>query len=209
MMVTWLRKKSPVSALIVNGTDGDFDAVYPRSIRSVAEQHFTPLAVASRAAKFLVTRPGTKVLDIGSGAGKFCLIGASVTQGIFTGVEQRESLVSLSDRIARQHGVSKVRFIHANVMSIDLTAFDAFYFFNPFFENVNSGKRIDSDVLLNPSLFESYSSYMSRQLSALPARTRLATYYTSPQFVGRDFQLMDSSDDGHLLLWEKPYANGI
>ena len=44
--------------------------------------HWTPVHVARRAAQFLVTGPETRVLDVGSGPGKFCLVGALATQGI-------------------------------------------------------------------------------------------------------------------------------
>jgi len=38
-------------------------------------KQWTPLAIARKAAEFLA-EPGSKVLDIGSGIGKFCLTGA-------------------------------------------------------------------------------------------------------------------------------------
>ena len=190
------------TVLSVDGNDEEFDRIYPRNIRRISDQHFTPLDVAKRAASFLVNRPGTRVLDVGSGAGKFCFAGAATTDGIFTGIEQREDLVNLSNSIAQDLQTKNVRFIHANVMGIDFKAFDAFYLFNPFYENVKSRERIDDTVLVSPSLFASYSSYTKNQLSDMPEGTRLATYYTSPAFIPAGYKQLESSD-AHLLFWEK------
>ena len=65
--------------------DEKFDLIYPPQIRELSSLHWTPVAVAAEAAKLLVTAPGTRVLDIGCGPGKFCLVGASLTDGRFTG----------------------------------------------------------------------------------------------------------------------------
>ena len=81
--------------LNIHITDEQFNTIYPTSIRRLSEKHWTPVSVAKAAAEFLVTNPGTRVLDIGSGAGKFCMVGAVHTRGFFTGVEQREELVQL------------------------------------------------------------------------------------------------------------------
>jgi SAM-dependent methyltransferase len=69
--------------------DDRFDQVWPLRLRKLSPLHWTPIVVASHASKLLVTKPGTRVLDIGCGPGKFCLIAAALTDGYFTGVEQR------------------------------------------------------------------------------------------------------------------------
>ncbi|MGC3943122.1 MAG: methyltransferase domain-containing protein [Chryseolinea sp.] len=187
----------------IDGTDKEFDRIYPRNIQRLSDQHFTPLEIAKKAAAFLVRGAGTRVLDIGSGAGKFCFAGASSTTGNFVGIEQREDLVTLSNALATEHNINNVRFIHTNVMGIDFGDFDAFYLFNPFYENVRSGQRMDNAVLVSPSLFASYSAYTKNQLDIMPERTRLATYYTSRSMVPESYTLIETSDNGHLLLWEK------
>jgi SAM-dependent methyltransferase len=203
MLASVFRKTSIPHSLIVDGTDREFDAIYPRSIRRHAEQHFTSLSVARRSAAFLASEPGSKVLDIGSGAGKFCLVGAVTTNGHFTGVEQRKELVDLSARLALTYKIRQVSFVHGNVMDIDFSAFDAFYIFNPFYENVHAGSSMDNTVLLSPSLYESYSSYTSAKMAALPVGTRLATYYTSPSIVPQSYEEVDSFEDGKLKFWTK------
>lgn len=200
---TLFKRNEQRLTLRIDGSDEDFNSVYPRKIRRMAEQHFTPLMIAKAAAAFLVQKPGTKVLDIGAGAGKFCLVGAAATSGDFTGVEQRKELVVLSNAIAADCKIKNTSFVHGNVMAIDFKAFDAFYLFNPFYENVFGSKRMDDAVITSPSLFASYSSYTAEQLSRLHAGTRLATYYTAPSLVPSCFECCESLDEGNLLLWEK------
>lgn len=184
--------------------DRYFDSMYSRRMRHVAAFHFTPVAVAQAAAQYLVDKPGARVLDIGSGAGKFCMIGAACTQGQFTGVEQRPSLHRLSERLSRRYALPNVRFIHANITSIDIQAFDAVYFFNAFQENVIQSDPIDHSVCLDKSLYRLYSQYVRSQLAAMPAGTRLATYFSYGDEVPDSFRVMDTDFEGKLKLWKKP-----
>src|SRR4051812_27497913 len=73
--------------------DYRFDQIFPERVRKFSPVYWTPIAVASYAAKLLVRNRGTCVLDIGCGPGKFCLVAAAVTDGHFTGIEQRAYLV--------------------------------------------------------------------------------------------------------------------
>jgi tRNA G46 methylase TrmB len=73
-----------------------FNSLYPDSIQSLAQKHWTPLDVAKKAADFLAVSHEVKILDIGSGSGKFCLTAAYHHPDInFYGVEQRKNLVTL------------------------------------------------------------------------------------------------------------------
>ena len=163
--------KDPISA-----EDEKFDLIYPPEIRELSSLHWTPVAVAAEAAKMLGTTPITRVLDIGCGPGKFCLVGASLTDGRFTGIEQRSDLVEAARQAASDLGLASVEFIHGNVMEIDLADYDAFYLFNPFEENMHYGHKIDSVVRLSPGLFKRYTSHVAAQLGARPIGTRVVTY---------------------------------
>ena len=112
--------------------DDDFDGIYPEEVRPMAFTHFTPIEIAIRAAKFLVQKSGTKVLDIGSGAGKFCMIGSVCTNGHFTGVEQRDNLHLLAEQIFKKYQLKNINFINSNINQIEFNNYEAFYFFNPF-----------------------------------------------------------------------------
>ena len=203
MIATIFKKPVTPLSLHLDGRDSEFDVIYPRSVRKVAALHFTSLSVAKRAASFLVAEPGARVLDIGSGGGKFCLIGAASTKGHFTGVEQRKDLVALSVKLASEYRLANARFVEGNVMAIDFKAFNAFYLFNPFYENLRDGKRIDNSILLNPSLYDSYSSYTKSKIAGLPTGTRLATYFTSPSIIPEGYEKVDSLEDNKLAFWIK------
>lgn len=191
------------SSLRIDQPDAAFNAIYPSRIRHLADKHFTPISVAKAASEFLVTTAGTKVLDVGSGAGKFCLVGAVHTSGHFTGIEQRQMLVDIGKRVAEVYGIDNVSFIRENIMFIDFRNYDAFYIYNPFYENVDPGQRMDDAVLLNPAHYTSYSMHTCRQLASLPAGARLATYYTPRIIVPPGFELVQSLHNERLELWEK------
>src|SRR5690349_16221617 len=80
-------------------SDLQFDLLYPPSIRRLAEKHWSPLSIARKAAHFLSAEPHVKILDIGSGVGKFCLAAALVKpEAFYYGIEQRRSLIYYADR---------------------------------------------------------------------------------------------------------------
>src|SRR4051812_42201210 len=95
--------------------DRDFDLAYPDWIQQLSDTHWTPIGVARWAARQLVTGPGTRVLDIGCGPGKFCVVGAAITEGHFTGVEQRGGLAAAARQLASRYRTSRVKIIHSNI----------------------------------------------------------------------------------------------
>jgi SAM-dependent methyltransferase len=189
--------------LSIDITDDDFNAIYPENIRLLARKHWTPVAVAKAASEFLVGQPGTKVLDIGSGAGKFCMIGSANTKGKFTGIEQRQHLVDLSTKLSAFYGLHTVNYIHANITAIEFSDYNAFYLYNSFYENIDLPNRIDETVRLSIELYNAYSLHTVEQLSGLPVGVRLATYHTPLDIVPRSFRLMDTLYAGYLNLWKK------
>jgi hypothetical protein len=180
-----------------------FNQIYPQRIRKLSKRHWSPIWVSKLAASFLGENQDAKILDIGSGVGKFCMIGAAVTSASFTGVEQRGDLVKISNRISNHYKLENAKFIHANITSIDFNRFDAFYFFNSFFENIDTDGRIDDRLTLNKEFYELYSGHVLLQLSNQKPGTRLVTYHSSWSVVPGNYALVSSTDDGLLKLWEK------
>lgn len=189
--------------LNVDVTDEDFNSIYPEKIRILSRKHWTPVSIAKLTSEFLAERPGTKVLDIGSGAGKFCMIGAVNTKGHFTGIEQRPELVELSNRLSAAYYIRNVNFIHANITSIIFCEYDAFYFYNPFYENIDVSNKIDESVNLDIQLYHAYSLYVTEQLVLLPAGTRLVTFCSPLNIIPQAFKLQDAHHGGLLKFWEK------
>ncbi len=155
--------------------DEKFDLVFPSRLRKLSSLFWTPVAVAAEAARFLAPAPDVRVLDIGCGPGKFCLVAAMLSEAHFTGIEHRGELVAAAKQAAMKLKLTNVEFIHANMLEIDFGNYDAFYHFNPFEENMY-GHKIDSAVLLSATLFKKYTDYVSEQLGQRPIGTRVVTY---------------------------------
>jgi len=183
--------------------DEEFNVIYPEEIKKLSGKHWTPVAVAKTAAEFLVSRSGIKVLDIGSGAGKFCMIGSVLTKGHFTGVEYRENLYHFSNQLLQQYRLPNIDFIHSNITNINFKDFDAFYFFNSFIENMSESEVMDNAVPINPRLYGQYTQYLREQFAGMPIGTRLATYWGNSEEVPRGYMIQSSGFHGELKMWEK------
>lgn len=188
---------------LIQGTDEEFNAIYPKHIRRLAKKHWTPIAVARTAALFLAKKRGTKILDIGSGVGKFCMVGAAVTPAHFTGVEQRTELFEISQRLSASYGLDNTSYINENIIALNFHGFQGFYLFNSFYENLDPRNGIDKKIALNAKLYESYGIHVSGKLKSLPSGVRLATYHTDEWIVPKEFELVYNLFDGNLKLWEK------
>jgi SAM-dependent methyltransferase len=182
-----------------------FNTLYPMRIKKLSERHWTPVEVAKLAADYLVDQPKCKVLDIGSGVGKFCLIGAASTKGRFYGVEQRKELVKLSQKIAKTHHINNVDFLHSNITDISFSNYDAFYFYNPFYENIDDSLLIDTKIVIEEKLYFKYSEYVENQLKKTPVGTRLVTYWSKWIEIPEGFDLEFTGYDGKLNFWEKKF----
>jgi len=180
-----------------------FDLHYPDFIQELSWLHWTPVEVARRAARILVTKPGTRVLDIGCGPGKFCVTAAMATDGHFTGVEQREQLAATARWMVRKHKLTNVEIIHTNITEIDFRQYDAFYLYNPFEENTHYLAAIDASVELSQELYDKYTSYVSTQLSLAPDGTRIVTYAGMCEEVPSCYDLQQLQSSLDLKLWIK------
>ena len=171
-------------------TDVDFHQLYPHHIRQLSAVHWTPLPIARKVIQYLAQNKPVKILDIGSGVGKFCLAAAhySPHAQIF-GIEQRESLIESATRANDTLGLPNVSFRHGNFTQLDLKQYDHFYLYNPFFENIDRTSRIDNDILYSESLYNYYNQYLYKQLAEMPAGTRVATYCSWDDEIPPGYQL--------------------
>ncbi len=183
--------------------DSEFDLIYPLKIKKASEIHFTPIKVAKVAAQYLANGKDTKILDVGAGAGKFCMIGSACTEAHFIGVEQRKNLCTTATLISKHYNLTNVEFINSNITDIDFREFDAFYFYNSFYENLCPLGKIDNSVDLRRELYEGYSLYVKEQLDQMSIGTRLVTYFSFLEEVPESFKVQFSFFDDKLKMWKK------
>lgn len=128
--------------------DQVFDQFLPDELRAVSDQYWTPLVVIRRAAQWLDEVGIRTVLDIGSGAGKFCVAAALGGHCHFTGLEQRPRLVEAARRLARTFAVTdRTCFLEGTLGVLPLPRVDAYYLYNPFDEAAfHPETRLDHDV---------------------------------------------------------------
>ena len=185
--------------------NAQFDRILPMRWRRFYVTQWTPVQVARRAAQFLVAGPETRVLDVGSGPGKFCLVGALATLGHFTGVEQRPHMVEFSKNFARKYDIPRVHFVCANAGDLNWRLYSAFYFYNPFYENLDLDKKIDECVELSFSLYDQYIRMAQERLAEAPSGTRVVTFHGmgGDMLDGYERVLQEFRDIGFLDLWIK------
>lgn len=195
------------SELLHSKKDQEFDLIFPEAIGRLSDCHWSPVNVCRTAAQMLAVEPGTRVLDIGCGPGKFCVIGATTTQGRFTGVEQRGRLARIAQDVVRKHRVPRVDIVHGNIQDVNFRDFDAFYLFNPFEENIMPALRIDYDVDLNPRLYTDYSAHVQQQLLRMPLATRVVTYCCDGLEIPDCYACVKTAFTEKLKLWVKKHPS--
>lgn len=185
-------------------SDIAFNRLYPESIQRLAPLHWTPLMTARKAAGFLNTGRNVRVLDIGSGVGKFCLCAGHYTpRAHFFGVEQRQHLIDCAENAKKKLALTNVTFLHKNITEIDFGEFEHFYFFNSFYENLSASTKIDYAVSHSEELFQYYSSFLLRALFKRKAGTRLVTYHCLEYQIPPNYHLYWSDPNTLLKFWIK------
>jgi SAM-dependent methyltransferase len=156
-----------------------FDAVYPAEIRRISRRFWTPVAVARRAAQLFTEAGAKRVLDVGAGVGKFVLVAAEAAPAIhFVGIEHRRHLVDVASRAREALGRDNARFKAADVTRMGWSAFDGFYLFNPFAENLfEGGDCIDRRVELSTRRLSRDALRVERALLRGPVGTSVVTYH--------------------------------
>jgi hypothetical protein len=185
-------------------TDAQFHGLYPHSIRNLAVRHWTPLHVTQRVVRYLTPAGNDKILDVGSGVGKFCLAAAHlVPAAFFFGIEQRHDLVMHAEAARKALGLSNARLIHGNFTQLDFRLFDHFYFYNSFYENLIDTDKIDDAIDYSVELYNYYNRQLYIKLKEMPSRTRVVTFHSLGEEMPPGFHLVEAQLDGLLKFWIK------
>jgi len=189
-----LRRRAPVA-------DAELDQVFPDELRDRSHLHWTPVAVAMRAAALLAPTPDTRVLDVGAGVGKLCLVGALATGAMWWGIEQDAVQVEAARHAAwALDATRRTRFVCGDGSRLSWDEFDALYFYNPF-----------STVMLAPhaSPFLRYATIratlgrIEQQLATVRPGTRIVTFhgFGGKWPAGFSRALREPAGDDALELW--------
>ncbi|KIC94682.1 methyltransferase [Flavihumibacter solisilvae] len=185
-------------------TDDSFNSIFPVGIQNQARRHWTPLRVAKKAARFLSTDSGVRILDIGSGIGKFCLAAAYYQpKASFFGIEQRRNLVEQAEKAKQVLQLDNAHFLYGNFTQVDFQHYDHFYFYNSFYENLSGTEKIDDSIDYSAELFNYYNGYLFRELEKKPAGTRLVTYHSLEDEVPPGYQVVGTAINDYLKFWIK------
>ncbi|HXN31406.1 MAG TPA: methyltransferase domain-containing protein [Polyangiaceae bacterium] len=187
--------------------DHSFDSVYPAAARALSRRFWTPVDVARRAAALFREAGVRRVLDVGAGVGKFAIVAAAAApEMLFVGIEQRKQLVDIARRVRSRLRISNVRFRVGDVTLARWQSYDAFYFFNPFAENVFAGQDcIDSRVELTESRFIRDVARADHALRAAPNGTVVVTYHGNSGRIPAGYELSryERAGSDWLQLWVK------
>lgn len=187
--------------------DAFFDRIFPDWARQLSRVHWTPLPVARRAVQLLSEQdPEARILDVGSGAGKFCLIGVTVTKDArFFGIEQRPHLLMLSHRLAEHYRIPRLTLAEGNLTGHDWTGYTGIYLFNPFQEHRTPYQRIDSTIELTHRQFDRYVQAVRDRLLDLRSGARVVTYHGFGGDIPLGFRRISSEYcfRGPLECWER------
>jgi hypothetical protein len=187
--------------------DATFDRLLPGWAQTASAQHWTPLEVVMRAVQWLDEYRIRTIIDIGSGAGKFCVAAALASHCHFTGLEQRQRLVAAARALVRLFGVeSRVHFIQGTLGSAPLPAADAYYLYNPFGENLlDDEDRIDNDIELSPQRRAVDLALLAELLTAARAGSYVITYNGCGMPMPANYRLLctDRELPNVLSLWRK------
>lgn len=185
-------------------TDLLFETYLPAALREKSLRHFTPTEVIEKAVDFLCHLRKNKILDIGSGAGKFCIIGAKRKRSDqFYGVEIRENLWAEAERIAKEWNLNNVHFLHQNITETSFRGYTGYYYFNPFYENMEPENSLNNDLEFHPNKYSSYSGRVFREMEKQPIGTRIATFHIPEGSLPSEYHLIDQYFDGSLQCFEK------
>lgn len=185
--------------------DDDFDALLSETPRGRSPRFWSSVRACQAASRLLQEAGAHRVLDVGSGVGKFCVIAALSLHRRVWGLERRSDLVAESRQLAKSLDAD-VQIIEGTLESVDSLAFDGFYFFNPFGEYLAvDADRYDQRAPRSLEQHVSDAYTVERWLRAAPVGACLVTYNGLGGRIPTSYQVRKSSliHDGVLRLWVK------
>ena len=189
----WVTTMSiPIPALLHDET---FDEQLPHYVRERSRRYWTPVSVAAQAAAAFALMGAKRILDVGCGPGKFCIVAACLRPELRVhGIEQRPRLVRVARRLARHFNASNVHFWAGDAARLSWDQYDGFYFFNPFAESIfGDDERFDDSVTFSTMRFGVELLRAERKLTQARVGTVVVTYHGLGGVIPSTYELV--SDD--------------
>lgn len=186
-----------------NSSDDLLESLYEEKSKKLSYRHFTPCHIVQKAISYLVQDEKDLILDIGSGNGKFCHVGALMTEAQFVGVEFKRDLFDEACRIKSLLNCKNATFHCDNILNWDFNQFTGIYLFNPFLEQIDVSAKMDDSSELNLKNYQQYVDHVKFQLSTMQSLARLVTYYYKDSLVPDGFVCKQSHYGGTLKCYMK------
>jgi predicted RNA methylase len=148
-------------------SDERFDRLFPPELRQLSARHWTPVNVARAAARLLAGAEGGAILDVGSGVGKLCILGALTSTATFLGIEEREELVTVARSAAQRIDARRARFLAGSAFDLDWSRFRGLYLYNPF------GELLEQDA----DAYRQQVGEATERLRRMPVGARVVLYH--------------------------------
>ena len=199
-------------------SDEEWVAALPPEIAAAAAMYFSELTVVHTASDWLVAqvsarlgeRPGRSValarrrfVDLGAGAGKFCLAAAGRHPGAdWVGVEHRAALLAEAERLRESYRLHNCRFDAGEIAGVALGGFDGAYAFNPFGELLDARPGLAPVGAVGLDAYRASRETLCAQLLDAPRGFALVGYYLAPGDVPTGaYHLLWRGEAGRLEGW--------
>lgn len=188
-------------------SDVDFDALLPSSTHRFAPRYWTPVDVARRTARIFNGLGARRILDVGSGPGKFCVVAAACAPRLsLVGVEHRPHLVAVARLLGQKLGAERVAFQLGDATRVRWSEFDGFYVFNSFAENRFAVEdQFDRTVELSRRRCIADLLRVERCLAAAPVGALLVTYHGLGGPIPGSYERLhvEAAGTGWLQVWRR------
>ena len=187
--------------------DTEFDRVFPAYYQLQSSIHWSSILVAYQIAEWIELFNKNKLVDIGCGVGKLCLLLGILTKYEIFGIEQRLKLVLVAKQIIEKNKFENISITQMNMLDLDWEDFDIYYLYNPFQEHlINSGISIlERDLDFDRKFYAQYTSEVYKQLCTAKPGKVLITFHGYGGSVPPGWKMIASKhiDDGELTMWIK------
>ena len=185
--------------------DAEFDNSYPKRYQELSKIHWTPIEIVKLSVQWLSHKTNTNILDIGSGIGKFCIVGSLISNAKFTGVEIRETLVDEAQKVKKKFKTDNVKFLNENITDVSFNDYNSFYYYNPFCEQIATADWIDKTLKFSEIKFNQYKEHVRQQLKKALIGSRVVIYCSDNDVIPEGYSLSNIGYEGQLQLWIKKH----